>query len=60
MSGAQAFVAPPDAETPTIMVTGAKGFPPPGCVIVSVRFVSTPAELCAVHKPAFDRWAAQN
>jgi hypothetical protein len=59
MGSTKGFVAPPDAGSATIMLKGAAGRPPPGYRVASVQIVSSPAELCAALKPAFDRWAAK-
>lgn len=53
----QGFIPPQDDQSPTIVLAGTTGGPPPRYLAISVRFVGSSEELCKVLKPAFDRWA---
>jgi hypothetical protein len=58
MGKTQGFIRPPDDESPTIVLKGTSGGPPPRYHALAIQFVATPGDLCAALKPAFDRWAA--
>ncbi len=57
MAKTQAFIKPPDDESPTVVLKGTTGGPPPRYQALAIQFVASPSDLCAALRPAFDRWA---
>jgi hypothetical protein len=58
MAKTQGFIQPPDDQSPTIVLKGTTGAPPPRYQALAIQFVASAPELCAALQPAFDRWAA--